>query len=62
MKPPTLAGICQGPSSTSTRSKSGCGPGLGELPHIRCFSCDISATDEDSDFKFGMAWVCQGPS
>jgi len=33
--------------------KSGCGPGLGELPEIWGFPFDISATDEASDFKFG---------
>ena len=33
--------------------KSGCGPGLQELQKIWGFSFNISATAEDSDFKFG---------
>ena len=33
--------------------KSGCGPGLKELPEIRGFPFNISATAEASDFKFG---------
>jgi len=33
--------------------KSGCVPGLGELPEIRGFPFNISATAEASDFKFG---------
>ena len=33
--------------------KSGCGPGLGELPEIWGFPFIISATAEASDFKFG---------
>jgi len=34
--------------------KSGCGPGLQELQKIWGFSFNISATAEDSDFKFGF--------
>jgi len=34
--------------------KSGCGPGLGELPEIWGFPFNISATAEPSDFKFGI--------
>ena len=33
--------------------KSGCGPGVRELPEIRGFPFNISATAEASDFKFG---------
>ena len=33
--------------------KSGCGHGLGELPKILGFLCNISATAEASNFKFG---------
>jgi len=43
-------GVREGPSSNLTR-KSGCGPGLWELPEIRGFPFNISATA--SDFKFG---------
>jgi len=47
------AGVCQGPSSNPTRRKSGCVPGLRELPKIWGFPYTISATAEASDFKFG---------
>jgi len=33
--------------------KSGCGPGLGELPEIWGFPFNISATAKAIDFKFG---------
>jgi len=33
--------------------KSGCGPGLGELPEIRGFPFNTCTTAEASDFKFG---------
>jgi len=33
--------------------RSGCGPGLGELPEISGFPFNISATAEAGDFKFG---------
>ena len=45
-------GVREGPSSNLTR-KSGCGPGLWELPEIRGFPFNISATGEAIDFKFG---------
>ena len=47
------ARVCQGPSSNPTRTKTGCGPGLGELPEIWGIPFNISATAEDSNFKFG---------
>jgi len=47
------AGVCQVPSSNPTRRKSGCDPGLGELPEIWGLPFNISATAESSDFKFG---------
>jgi len=47
-------GVCQGPSSNLIRRKSGCGSGLKELPEIWGFPFNISATAEDSDFKFGI--------
>jgi len=34
--------------------KTGCGPGLGELPEVWGFPFNISATAEASDFKFGI--------
>jgi len=40
-------------SSNPTKRKSGCGPGLGDLPKIWGFPFNISATAEASDFKFG---------
>ena len=40
------------------RRKSGCGSGLGELPKIRGFPFNISATAEASDFKFGTQLEC----
>jgi len=47
MKPVTsnwhAAAVFQGPSSNPSRRKSGCGPGLGELPEIRGFPFIISA-------------------
>jgi len=51
MKPAT--GVCECPSSYPTRRKSGCGPGLWELPEIWGFPFNITATAEASDFKFG---------
>jgi len=58
MKPATsnvlhAAAACQGPSSNLTRIKSGCDPGLGELPKIWGFPFNISGTAEAIDFKFG---------
>ena len=46
--------VYQGPSSNPTRRKSGRGPKLAELPEIWGFSFNISATDEASDFTFGI--------
>jgi len=43
----------KGPSLNPIRRKSGCGPGLGELPEIWGFPFNISAMAETSDFKFG---------
>jgi len=58
---PPAAGICQGPSSNPTRRKSGCGPGLRELPKIWGFPFNISATAEANDFKFGaQVWFAKG--
>jgi len=37
----------------SHEKKNGCDPGLRELPEIRDFPFNISATAEASDFKFG---------
>ena len=62
MKPTTSNFACQGPSSNLIRRKSGCGSGLGELPEIWGFPFNTSAMAEASDFKFGTAWVWQGPS
>ena len=46
---------CAGVASTNpTTRKSGCGPGLRELPEISSFPLNISATVEASDFKFSM--------
>jgi len=42
------------PSWNPTWRKSGCGPGLGDLPEIWGFPYDISATAEPSDFTFGI--------
>jgi len=38
----------------SRKTKSGRGPGLGELPKILRFPFNISAAAEANDFKFGM--------
>ena len=38
--------------SPITRTKNGCGPGLGELPKILVSPFNISATAEACDFKF----------
>jgi len=42
------------PIIKSHYKKSGCGPGLGELPEILGFPCNIFATAEASDFKLGI--------
>ena len=41
----------------SIQKKSGCGPGLGELPKVWGFFFNISATAEASDFKFSTQLV-----
>ena len=48
------AEVCLCPSSNPTRWKSGCGPGLGELPEIWGFPFNISAMAEASDYKLGI--------
>ena len=54
MKPATSSLACScGFSSNPTRIKSGCGPGLRELPEIWDFPFSISGMAEASDFKFG---------
>jgi len=40
--------------------KIGCGLGLGELPNILGFPCNISAATEPSNFKIGIGF--QDPS
>jgi len=46
-------GVCQVPSSNPTKTKNGCGPGLGEFPKILGSPFNIFATAKASDFKFG---------
>jgi len=47
-------GFAKAHQTITPRGKSGCGPGLGELPKISRAPFNISATAEASDFKFGM--------
>jgi len=57
MKPAISNLACIGglprPISNPTRRKSGCSLGLEKLPEIWGFPFNLSATAEDSDFKFG---------
>jgi len=47
-------GFAKAHHKITPRGKSGCGPGLLELPKILGFRFNISSTAEARDFKFGM--------
>ena len=47
-------GFAKAHQKITSREKSGCGPGLGELPKILGSPFNISAIAKASNFKFGM--------
>jgi len=49
-----VVGFAKSHHKISPRRKRGHGPGLGKLPKICGFPCNIYAMDESIDFKFGI--------